>query len=73
MKFTTIVALIGSAVAIKTDSLAAANINMKYEKCRYKVEGDVCVKLNDNLQPFNCEENPAPLVAFQHTNGKCTW
>ena len=73
MKFTTIVALIGSAVAIKTDSLAAANINMKYEKCRYKVDGDVCTKLNDNLQPFNCEENPTPLWAFQHTNGKCTW
>ena len=74
MKFTAIIALIGSAVAIKTNSLAVADVNMKYEKCRYKVEGDVCVKLNDNLQPYNCEENPEPLVAFQHTgSGKCTW
>ena len=74
MKFTAIIALIGSAVAIKTESLAAANINMKYEKCRYKIEGDVCTKLNDNLQPYSCLENPNPLDTFQHTStGMCTW
>ena len=74
MNFTAIVALIGSAVAIKTQSLAVADVNVKYEKCRYKVDGDVCTKLNDNLQPYNCEENPSPLDVFAHTSsGRCTW
>ena len=58
MKFTTIIALIGSVVAIKTESLSTTD--GAREKCRYKVEGDVCTKLNDNLQPFNCLENPTP-------------
>ena len=57
MKFTSFVALIGSAVAIKTDSLAASNVNVQYQKCKYKNSAGTCILLNENLQPYNCELN----------------
>ena len=41
MKFATLLAVIGSVVAVKKSAT--------FEKCRYKVDGDVCTKLNDNL------------------------
>ena len=74
MKFSTLIALVGSVVAVKKTAT--------FEKCKYKIDGDVCVLLNENKQPFSCVEAPADSYMFKHTDthlgttgtaNRCTW
>ena len=79
MKFTALIALIATASGIQLDA-EWGNTTGAQQRCLYKVEGDVCTKLNDNVQPPNCIEAPATNANgeatywFQHTaSGRCTW
>ena len=77
MKFTVLIALIASASGIQLDA-EWGNAFGAQQRCLYKVEGDVCTKLNDNVQPPNCIDPPATnangetTYMFMHTT-RCTW
>ena len=71
MKFSTLIAVIGTTAAISLD--AAKEHKATGEKCRYKFEADACTKLDDSKQPFDCLD--AGDAHMFHTSGdtKCTW